>query len=240
MNEARSKLIVALDVPDRNAALAAVDRLTGHAGCFKIGLELFTREGPRLVEEIRDRGEKIFLDLKLHDIPNTVAGAMRSVCRLGIDMITVHASGGGAMLQAAVAEAESAANPPLVLAVTALTSLSASDTDRLGIRGSVEDWVRRLALASCEAGIGGLVASAKELPALRSAIDPEVQIVVPGIRPVGAAVGDQARTATPYDAIAGGANYIVVGRPVMKAEDPEAAADAICSEIGRALRDPIC
>jgi orotidine-5'-phosphate decarboxylase len=239
MNEARSKLIVALDVPERNAALAAVDRLAGHAGCFKIGLELFTREGPRLVEEIRDRGEKIFLDLKLHDIPNTVAGAMRSVCRLGIDMITVHASGGSAMLEAAAAEAESAATPPLVLAVTALTSLSAPDMDRLGILGSVEDWVRRLALASCEAGIRGLVASAKELPALRSAIGPEVRIVVPGIRPVGAAVGDQARTATPYDAIAGGADYIVVGRPVMKAADPKAAADAICSEMGRALRDPI-
>jgi len=239
MNDARSKLIVALDVADRNAAMAAVDRLTRHAGCFKIGLELFTREGPRLVEEIRDRGEKIFLDLKLHDIPHTVAGAMRSVCRLGIDMITVHASGGGAMLEAACVEAQSAASPPLVLAVTALTSLSVQDMQHLGVQGSVEDWVHRLALASYEAGVRGLVASAKELPVLRSEIDPEVQIVVPGIRPAGAAVGDQARTATPYDAIAGGASYIVVGRPVMKAANPEASADAICSEIDRALCDRI-
>jgi orotidine-5'-phosphate decarboxylase len=237
MNDARSKLIVALDVADRNAALAAVDVLTGHAGFFKIGLELFTREGPRLVEEIRDRGEKIFLDLKLHDIPNTVAGAVRSACRLGIDMITVHASGGRAMLEAACAEAAEAASPPLVLAVTALTSLSDSDIGRLGVEDSTENWVRRLALAAYEAGIRGLVASARELPVLRSRLDPKVQIVVPGIRPAGAALGDQRRTATPYDAIAAGASYIVVGRPVMKDADPGAAADAVCSEIGRALKD---
>jgi len=143
MNDPRSRIIVALDVPDREAALAAVDRLTGRVGCFKIGLELFTREGPRLVEEIRDRGEKIFLDLKLHDIPNTVAGAVRSVCKLGIAMVTVHASGGTAMLEAAFREAQASDSPPLVLAVTALTSLSEEDMDRYGVNGSMEEWVER-------------------------------------------------------------------------------------------------
>jgi len=237
MNDPRSKLIVALDVADRNTALSAVERLTGHAGYFKIGLELFTREGPRLVEEIRDRGEKVFLDLKLHDIPNTVAGAMRSVCKLGIDMITVHASGGAAMLEAAGREAQSLNSPPLVLAVTALTSLSETDMVRFGVQGSMEEWVERLALTSYEAGIRGLVASARELPILRSKLDPGLQLVIPGIRPTGSALQDQARAATPYDAIRGGASYIVVGRPIMKAENPAAAADAICAEIDRALKD---
>src|SRR5512139_1832550 len=127
MNDLRSRLIVALDVPDRSTALQAVERLSGHVGCFKLGLEIFTREGPSLVEEIRGRGEKVFLDLKLHDIPNTVRGAVRSACRLGIHMLTVHASGGPNMLSAACQEAQSASSPPLLLAVTALTSLSSDD-----------------------------------------------------------------------------------------------------------------
>jgi orotidine-5'-phosphate decarboxylase len=235
INNARSKLIVALDVPDRQTSLAAVDRLSGHVGFFKIGLELFTREGPRLVEEIRDLGEKIFLDLKLHDIPNTVAGAMRSVCRLGVDMVTVHASGGAAMLEAACGEAKSASSPPLVLAVTALTSLSEADMNRFGIRGPMEEWVLRLAQTARESGIGGLVASARELPALRSALGPELRLVIPGIRPAGSKTQDQVRTATPYDAVHAGASYIVVGRPIMQAENPAAAADAVSGEIDRAL-----
>ncbi|MEJ2110984.1 MAG: orotidine-5'-phosphate decarboxylase [Acidobacteriota bacterium] len=164
MNSPRSKLIVALDVADRQSALHAVRQLSGHVGYFKIGLELFTREGPRLVEEIRDRGEKIFLDLKLHDIPNTVAGAMRSACKLGIDMITVHASGGSAMLEAASKEAESAVSPPVVLAVTALTSLSEADMRRFGVQGTMEDWVRRLAETAREAGIHGLVRRRLRMP----------------------------------------------------------------------------
>jgi orotidine-5'-phosphate decarboxylase len=236
MNDPRSRLIVALDVPGREAALAAVDRLSGHAGYFKIGLELFTREGPRLVEEIRDRGEKIFLDLKLHDIPNTVRGAIRSACKLGIDMITVHASGGAAMLEAACEEAQSADSPPLVLAVTALTSLSEEDMLRFGVNGSMEQWVERLAQTACDAGIRGIVASAKELPMLRSRMDAKLQLVIPGIRPAGSERQDQSRTATPFEAINAGANYIVVGRPIMKADNPVAAADAIVEEIRRALQ----
>jgi orotidine-5'-phosphate decarboxylase len=166
MNDLRSSLIVALDVPDRSAALAAVERLSGHVGYFKIGLEIFTREGPRLVEEIRDRGEKIFLDLKLHDIPNTVRGAVRSACRLGIHMLTVHASGGPNMLAAACQEAQSSNAPPLILAVTALTSLSNEDTLKLGVAGSVDQWVEKLAELAYGSGIRGIVASTKELPTL--------------------------------------------------------------------------
>ncbi len=237
MNDIRSKLIVALDVPGRMEAFAAVDQLSGHVGYFKIGLELFTREGPSLVEEIRNRGEKIFLDLKLHDIPNTVRAAVRSACKLGIDMITVHASGGTAMLEASVEEALSADTPPLILAVTALTSLSEEDMLRFGVKGSMEQWVERLARTACDAGIRGIVASAKEIHMLRSKIDTELQLVIPGIRPAGTDRQDQSRTATPYEAIKAGANYIVVGRPILKTKNPVAAADSITEEITLALQN---
>jgi len=237
MNDPQSRIIVALDVPDREAALAAVERLSGHVGYFKIGLELFTREGPRLVEEIRERREKIFLDLKLHDIPNTVAGAVRSVCKLGIDMVTVHASGGAAMLSAACREAQASDSPPLVLAVTALTSLSEEDMHRFGVNGTMEQWVERFARTAYNAGIRGLVASAREISMLRSKFDPDLQLIIPGIRPAGTGTQDQSRTATPYDAIKAGANYLVIGRPIMQAPDPVAAADAVTGEIARALQD---
>lgn len=232
--DSKSRLIVALDVPDRAVALQTVDRLAGRVGCFKLGLEIFTREGPRLVEEIRDRGEKIFLDLKFHDIPNTVRGAVRSACRLGVEMLTVHASGGPAMLAAACEEARSSASNPLVLAVTALTSLSQEDAQNLGVRGSVEQWVVKLAAIAYGAGIRGLVASTKELPVLRKKFAEEMKLVIPGIRPTGAALQDQARAATPADAIRAGADFIVVGRPILQAADPATAADAIIAEIHQA------
>ena len=235
-SDPKSGLIVALDVPDREAALAAVDRLRGRVGCFKIGLEIFTREGPRLVEEIRDRGEDIFLDLKLPDIPNTVRGAVRSAGGLGVRMLTVHASGGGAMLAAACDEARQSASPPLVLAVTALTSLSQDDVRKLGVAGPVEEWVETLAATAREAGIRGLVASAKELPLLRKKFGNGMRLVIPGIRPAGSATQDQSRVATPGDAIRAGADFIVVGRPILQAPDPAAAADAIVAEIRRAMR----
>lgn len=235
MNDARSKLIVALDLPDRSSALESVERLSGHVGFFKIGLELFTREGPRLVEEIRDRGEKVFLDLKLHDIPNTVRGAVRSACRLGVQMLTVHASGGPAMLSAASQEAQSSASSPLLLAVTALTSLSEAEINSMGIAGSVEQWVDRLAAMAQNSGIPGIVASSKELSLLRSRFGSTLQFVIPGIRPAGAALQDQSRTATPGEAIRGGANYIVVGRPILQAPDPADAADSIVKEILKSL-----
>lgn len=235
MNDARSKLIVALDVADRAAALRAVDQLSGHVGLFKIGLELFTREGPSLVEEVRNRGEKVFLDLKLHDIPNTVRGAVRSACHLGVQMLTLHASGGASMLAVASQEAQSFSNPPLLLAVTALTSLSQEDVHGLGIGGTVEDWVGRLAELAYDSGIRGLVASSKELPMLRRTFQGEMKLVIPGIRPAGAAQQDQSRTATPREAIRAGADFIVVGRPILQAADPASTADAIVAEIQHAL-----
>jgi len=235
MSDSRSRLIVALDVPDRAAALREVERLSGHVGLFKIGLELFAREGPRLVEEIRDRGEKIFLDLKLHDIPNTVKGAVRSVCTLGVQMLTVHASGGPKMLEAACREAQAFKTPPLILAVTALTSLSDTDVHNLGVMGTAEQWVERLAQLACDSGIRGVVASAKELPMLRSRFQDKLQFVIPGIRPAGAALQDQSRAVTPGEAILAGANYIVVGRPILQASDPAGAADTIVREIEQAI-----
>jgi orotidine-5'-phosphate decarboxylase len=235
MNDPRSHLIVALDVPDRAAALRVVAQLSGHVGYFKVGLELFTREGPQLVEEIRDRGEKIFLDLKLHDIPNTVKGAVRSACRIGVHMLTIHASGGAAMLAAASEEAHSFSSPPLLLAVTALTSLSQEEIQKLGVAGSIEQWVERLADLAYSSGIRGIVASSKELPLLRRRFQDTMQLVIPGIRPAGAALQDQSRTATPAEAMHSGASYIVVGRPILQASDPAGAADSIVEEIRRAL-----
>jgi orotidine-5'-phosphate decarboxylase len=234
MSDSRSRLIVALDVSDRAAAIKAVERLSGHVGFFKIGLEIFAAEGPRLVQEIRDRGENVFLDLKLHDIPNTVAGAVRSACKLGIQMLTIHASGGPKMLVAACQEAMAAANPPLILAVTALTSLSEADINALGIPGAVEQWVERLATTAKDSGIPGLVASTGELSMLHRKFGNALKYVIPGIRPAGTATQDQSRVATPGQAIRDGADYIVVGRPIMQAPDPAQAADAIVKEISEA------
>jgi len=233
MPEARSRLIVAIDVPDRAAALAAIDRLSGHVGYFKLGLEIFVSEGPGLVREIVDRGEKVFLDLKLHDIPNTVAGAVRSACRLGVSMITLHAAGGRKMLEAAREAAQASPNPPLLLGVTALTSLAPGDVESMGVAGTLAAWVERLADISAGAGVPGLVTSAHELPRLYSRFGDTIRFVIPGIRPAGAQTQDQARTATPAEAIRAGAGFLVVGRPVMQAPDPVRAADTIVEEIAR-------
>ena len=236
MNDPRSHLIVALDVPDRATAMKTMRRLSGHAGFFKIGLELFTREGPKLIREIQDRGEKVFLDLKLHDIPNTVRGAVRSACRLGVHMLTIHASGGSNMLTAACQEALASESPPLLLAVTALTSLSEIEIKRLGVAESLDQWVERLAELARNSGMGGIVASSKELPALHGKFHGELKYVIPGIRPGGTALQDQSRTATPAEAIRAGADYIVVGRPILQAPDPVKAADAIVDEIKKAIQ----
>jgi orotidine-5'-phosphate decarboxylase len=235
MNDPKSRLIAALDVPDRHAAIQAVDQLSGHIGLFKVGLEIFTSEGPRLIEEIRGRGERVFLDLKLHDIPNTVSGAVRSICRLGVQMLTIHASGGPAMMRAACQEAQAAASPPILLAVTALTSLSEADVKSLGVEGSAEDWVERLAGLAKESGVQGIVSSSRELSMLHRKFGNSLRYVVPGIRPAGAALQDQSRAATPGDAIRSGADYIVVGRPILQTADPVRAADTIVEEIRTAL-----
>jgi orotidine-5'-phosphate decarboxylase len=234
MTDARSRLIVALDVPDRPSALAAVGRLAGHVGVFKVGLELFVREGPSLVREIRERGERVFLDLKLHDIPNTVAGAVRSAGRLGVQMLTIHASGGPAMLAAATESAAGVPEPPLLLAVTALTSLSTEDARRIGVQGTIGGWVEVLADLAASSGMRGFVCSPSELAGLRRKLGDAARIVVPGIRPAGSEAQDQARIATPAEAVRAGADYLVVGRPILRAQDPAEAADSIVTEIAKA------
>jgi orotidine-5'-phosphate decarboxylase len=235
MNDARSRLIVALDVPDRKTALDTIRRLDGRAGLVKVGLQLFVAEGPQLVREIRAMGQDVFLDLKLHDIPNTVAGAVRSACRLGVQMLTLHTSGGKSMMEAALKAAAESETPPLLLGVTALTSLSTEDCGAIGIGEDPSQWVERLARLAQSAGLRGLVTSPLEAPALRRALGGSPLLVVPGIRGAGVSSQDQARTASAAQAVRAGADYIVVGRPILQAADPAAAADAIIDEVAQAL-----
>jgi orotidine-5'-phosphate decarboxylase len=199
------------------------------AGYFKVGKQLFTAQGPQFVRELIASGRRFFLDLKFHDIPNTVAGAVREAGRLGASMVTVHASGGAKMLRAA---ADAAANVgPLVLAVTVLTSLNDEDLQEIGVSGRVIDQVLRLAALARSNGCGGVVASPQEAAQLRRTLGSGFAIVTPGVRPAGDSVGDQARVATPADAIRAGATHLVVGRPITAAADPGAAARSIVEEI---------
>jgi orotidine-5'-phosphate decarboxylase len=227
---ARDRLIVALDVPKADAARALVDRLAGHVGMFKVGSQLFTAAGPDLVHEIVGRGEKVFLDLKFHDIPNTVAGAVASASRLGVSFIDVHGLGGRAMMEAGVGALP--AMGTRLLAITILTSHDEESLGEIGVNGSMAESVRRLAQLAKEAGTDGVVASPHEVAVVREACGSDFLIVTPGIRPAGAAKGDQARAATPAAALAAGADYVVVGRPITEAADPAAAADAIVGEMG--------
>lgn len=227
-----SRLIVALDFPGAAPALALADRLEGLCRWFKVGLELYLAEGNSIVHELRKRGFSVFLDLKFHDIPNTVAGAVRSAAGAGGELLTVHAAGGPAMLEAAVEAANSVPNPPQLLAVTVLTSMDQLQLSAVGIDQSPETLVLRLADTAAEAGISGLVASPQEVSTLRQRF-PEATLVIPGIRPAGAAVGDQKRIATPSAALAAGASYLVIGRPITQAPDPVAAARAILDEMGQ-------
>ncbi len=227
--KARDRLIVALDVPKADAARALVERLAGHVGMFKVGSQLFTAAGPDLVHEIVGRGEKVFLDLKFHDIPNTVAGAVGSASRLGVSFIDVHGLGGRAMMEAGVGALP--AMGTRLLAITILTSHDEETLGEIGVNGSMADSVRRLAQLAKEAGTDGVVASPHEVAVVREACGSDFLIVTPGIRPAGAARGDQARAATPGAAHAAGADYIVVGRPITEAADPAAAADAIVREM---------
>jgi len=228
---ARDRLIVALDVPGAAQARQLVQSLGETVNTYKIGKQLFTAEGPHLVRELVSSGRRVFLDLKFHDIPNTVAEAVRSAADLGVAMLTVHASGGRKMLEAAAEAAAQSASKPLVLAVTVLTSLSDSDLQEIGVAGNVLTQVLRLGALARSAGCGGLVASAHEASELRRELGDGFAIVTPGVRPAGADVGDQARVLTPRDAIAAGATYLVVGRPIVKAADPAKAAEAIIAEI---------
>ena len=241
--EARKRLIVALDVPSTEAADDLVKQLEGTCQWFKVGLELFTAAGPAFLEPLVARGHSVFLDLKFHDIPNTVAGAVRSAAAWGVRMMTVHAAGGPAMLAAARAALEGVTNPPELLAVTVLTSVDAAQLRAAGVRRSPAQQVELLAKMALEAGIRGFVCSPEEVKALRALAGPEGVLVVPGIRPAGGKapsraptrIDDQKRIATPADALRRGANYLVVGRPITQALDPAAAAEAILKEMARAL-----
>jgi orotidine-5'-phosphate decarboxylase len=230
------RLIVALDVDTLPAALALVERLDGIVRRFKIGSQLFTAAGPAAVEAVRKRGAHVFLDLKYHDIPNTVAGAAREAARMGVFMFNVHASGGRAMMRAAAeaaADTGSGARRPLVIAVTVLTSLDrAALAQELGVTSSVEGHVLQLCQLARLAGLDGCVASAGEIRVIRNNLGDGWVIVTPGVRPAGSAADDQSRIATPRAAARAGAHYLVVGRPITAAADPGVAAKAILAEIG--------
>jgi orotidine-5'-phosphate decarboxylase len=234
---ARERLIVALDVPDASSAVQLVSRLEGACTWFKVGLELFVAAGPAVLEPILARGFSVFLDLKFHDIPNTVAGAVRSAARLGARMMTVHAFGGPAMLTAAREALEGIANPPQLLAVTMLTSMDAGQMNAIGLESSPSQQVELLARMGLEAGMRGFVCSPQEVAAVRSLAGSEAVLVVPGIRPAGSDLGDQKRIATPAETLRLGASYLVVGRPITQAADPAAAAEAIVKEMATAMEN---
>jgi orotidine-5'-phosphate decarboxylase len=228
---ADERLIVALDYPDAKAALDLVDRLEGATRWFKIGLELYVAEGNSLVAELQRRGYSIFLDLKFHDIPNTVASAVRSVARLGVQMLTIHAAGGPAMLAAATEAAGETHSCLALLAVTVLTSMDDSQLELTGVSRSVSAQVETLARMAYANGAQGFVCSSVEVANLRSRLGSKPLLVIPGIRPEGTAAGDQRRVATPGAAIAAGASYLVVGRPITRAADPGTAARSILAEM---------
>jgi len=234
---ARERIITALDVPDHEAARALADDLGDQGRFVKVGLELFSAAGPRIVTDLRQAGKEVFLDLKYHDIPNTVAAAARVAAALGATMTTVHASAGRRALSAAAAAlAEAPAGPdgrrPALLAVTILTSLSAEELQEIGPSpDSLQERIDRLAHLAWECGCDGLVCSAADLPRLRESIGPEALVVTPGIRPAGGEANDQRRVTTPRQALAAGADFLVVGRPITRAEDPAAALDLLAAEL---------
>jgi orotidine-5'-phosphate decarboxylase len=227
----RQRLIVALDVSTAAAAQRIVAALGDCVLTYKVGMQLYTAEGPQVVRDLVASGHRVFLDLKYHDIPNTVGAAVAEAAKLGVNMLTVHSSGGSRMLRAAV-EAAKARPELIVLAVTVLTSMDSNDLETIGLRGTVEDSVVRLATIALADGCQGVVASAREASALRSKLGDAFAIVTPGIRRAGGSVADQVRAVTAADAIAAGASHIVVGRPITEAADPAAETRAILSGIG--------
>lgn len=233
MPETRDRLIIALDVDSATQAQQIVQSVGESASTFKVGKQLFTAEGPQIVRDLVAAGKKVFLDLKFHDIPNTVTSAVKQAVQLRVAMLTVHASGGSKMLKAA---ADAAGDKTLVLAVTVLTSLSDDDLSEIGIAGNVQAQVLRLAGLARASGIRGLVASAHEARELRRELGEGFAIVTPGVRPSGTEKGDQARVVTPADALRAGASHIVVGRPITEAKNPALAARAILEELEGALQ----
>ncbi len=231
LTDPRERLIVALDFATAEQALQLVERLNGQCRWFKVGLELFLTEGTSIVQELRRRGFRVFLDLKLHDIPHTVASAVRSVSRCGASLLTVHAAGGRAMLEAAAEATGAVPDAPTLLAVTVLTSMDEAALTGVGVDTPVADQVLRLGRLAREAGIGGLVCSSEELLKLREDLGGDPLLVVPGIRSPGEQQDDQSRVATVSAAIARGASKLVVGRPITRAADPAAAIQAMLAEI---------
>jgi orotidine-5'-phosphate decarboxylase len=227
----RQRLIVALDVSTAEAARKIVAAVGDSAFTYKVGMQLYTAEGPSVVRELVASGRRVFLDLKYHDIPNTAGAAVREAAQLGVSMLTVHAAGGGKMLRAAVEAAQAVKPDLLVLAVTVLTSLDDVELGKIGLRGGVLDQVRRLAALALSNGCKGVVASAQEAGALRQEFGSDFAIVTPGVRLAGSGPHDQARVVTPAEAIAAGASYIVVGRPITEAGDPAAEARAILGQM---------
>ena len=236
-----NQILAALDVDTAEAAHALADKLRGAVGGFKIGSRLFTSHGPSIVEALVARGDRVFLDLKFHDIPNTVAGAVAAATRLGVWMVNVHASGGHGMMKAAVeaADAESSrlSRPrPLVIAVTMLTSLSEETMGEIGVAGAMASQVGRLAMLAQSAGLDGVVASPQEIALIRNRCGKTFEIVTPGIRGASDDKGDQRRTMTAAEALSAGASYLVVGRPIIADANPRAAAERIDAECRAAVR----
>lgn len=233
----KNPLIIALDVDTTKEAIVLSDMLGPYAGGFKVGMQLYNSAGPEALRRLRERGAPVFADLKLHDIPNTVAGAARALTRHGALIINVHAAGGSEMMRAAAGAARDEAAkagmaPPLVVAVTVLTSISQDVFNReTGVPGPIQDRVTAWALLTREAGLDGVVASPLEVKAVRETCGPGFVIITPGVRPAGAAVNDQKRTMTPGEAIKAGATYLVVGRPVTAAPDPVMAARLILADV---------
>jgi orotidine-5'-phosphate decarboxylase len=221
------RIIVPLDFPSSDLALAFAVRLDPKLCRVKVGKELFVAEGPAVIAKLQERGFEVFLDLKFHDIPNTVAGACRSAARLGVWMLNVHASGGEAMLRAARESIEGVVRPPLLIAVTILTSLSDSDLARVGYVGSLLENVERLARLARASGLDGVVCSAQEAPLIRRATGEDFTLVTPGIRLEGGTHDDQSRVVTPREAVKLGANYLVIGRAITQSSDPAATLEAI-------------
>jgi len=226
-----SPIIVALDFPSADKALELVERLAPERCRLKVGKELFTRGGPALVEQLVTKGYDVFLDLKFHDIPNTVAAACRAAADLGVWMVNVHAQGGRRMMEAAGEAVQQSSHQPLLIAVTILTSMGEEDIHEVGLAGTPADNVKRLAMLAENSGLNGVVCSPQEVAMLRENISSEFQLVTPGIRPSWAAKGDQTRITTPADAINLGSNYLVIGRPITGADEPLEALTRIEDEL---------
>lgn len=238
--QAREKLMVALDVAALDEVARAVDMLADSAGWFKVGSQLFTAEGPEVVEIIKATGAKVFLDLKYHDIPNTVSLAGRAAASLGVDLFNVHALGGVGMMSAVVKEVtdhckEQERSRPRIIAVTVLTSMKEEDLRDIGVEATAQEMALRLAALARKSGLDGVVASAHEVRAIKEKVGEDFLVVTPGVRPAWAAANDQKRVMTPAEAIREGADYLVVGRPIMKAKDPAEAARRVLEEIEFAI-----